>query len=306
MELADTFLDRAIVARFPVLIKALTPDSSGRRIVEVEASTETIDVDGDVILQKALLDSGGSFVANGHLDIDHLSEFGMRMGIPDPSSYIIGRPLEVKSMDGARTFVKGEISRSRDGSFDPKNYRYDEFWGSLQGDPPVVWYSSIYGFPTDLEDCQSGFCKSGATRYLIKGIDWKSLAFTRTPKNTGLTSPTRIVSAKSYLMEIAKAYGSTAFAPTVPPTAQGMEGPPIGLQLPNTMSSVWKSSTCEGCGVHKAPSLGGYRQHFAKCMNYPPESSDLYAHAVMHKTMMSMMVPALSEDFPGPQAMPGT
>jgi hypothetical protein len=295
MELADDILDRAVVMRLPCIITAKAMDTTGRRIVEVEASTETVDYDGDVIMQSALLASANEFVGTGHLDIDHLSEFGARMGIPDPSSYIIGRPMEVKALDGKRTFVKGEISRSSDGKFDPVVNRYDEFWASLQRDPPVVWFSSIYGFPTDLDDCRSGTCKSGATRYLIKGLDWRSLAFTRSPKNTALSSPTRIVSAKSYLMEIAKAYGQVP--ETVPETVQGMEGPPIGTQLPNTMQDVWARKSCSGCGVHASPSLLGYRQHFAKCLGFPPGSADLYAHATMHKTRMVSNVPALDQDF---------
>jgi hypothetical protein len=302
MDLVDDILDRAVVARFPVLVKARPADSTGRRIVEVESSTETIDYDGDVIMQSALMGSAASFVANGHLDIDHLSEFGARMGIPDPESYIVGRPMDVGTLDGGRTFVKGEISRSLDGSFDPEKRRYDAFWASLQSDPPVRWFSSIYGFPTDLDDCQGKTCASGATRFLIKAIDWKSLAFTRTPKNLGLTSPTRIVSAKSYLIELAKSFGNVG---TLPVIMRGMEGPPIGIQLPNTMADVWAQKSCAGCGVHTAPSLLGYRSHFAKCLGFPPGASDLYAHAVMHKHAMAKWAPGLNDGF-GPQAMPST
>jgi len=306
MELADDILDRAVVMRLPCTIVAKAVDTTGRRIVEVEASTETVDWDGDVVLQSALLGAANDFVAFGHLDIDHLSEFGARMGIPDPSSYIVGRPMEVKALDGRRTFVKGEISRSSDGRFDPAANRYDEFWASLQREPPVVWFSSIYGFPTDLDDCRKGTCASGATRYLIKALEWKSLAFTRSPKNTALSSPTRIVSAKAYLGEIAKAYGQQAFVPTVPPTMQGMEGPPIGTMLPNTMADVWAHKSCTGCGVDLAPSLLGYRRHFTKCLGFPSGAADLFAHAVMHKHAMVSNVPALDQDFPGPQAMPNT
>lgn len=286
MDFASDILDRAIVARLPVVIKSVTPDASGRRIVEVEASTELKDLDGDVVLQSALLGSADSFIARGHFDLDHLSELGARMGIPDPSSFIIGRPLEVKSAAGGRTFVKGEISRSMDGEFNPSANRYDEFWASLRRDPPVQWYSSIYGFPTDLDDCTGKSCPGGATRYLIKSIDWRSLAFTRTPKNTGLTSPTRIVTAKAYMGEIAKSYLGEALA-------AGMDTPPIGTMFPNTMNDVWSRRNCPGCGVSQFPTLHGYRQHFAKCLGYPAGNADIYAHAAMHKHAMASRVPAL-------------
>ena len=199
--------DNAIIMAWPAIIKA-RPEASGRRIVEVEASTEEVDADGDIILQQALLQSAETFVATGHLDLDHKSELGHRMGIADPASYIVGRPLDVRKGPNGRTFVEGEISRSLNGKSDPVRNRYDEFWESLQRDPPVQWFSSIYGWPLDLDDCTEGECSnSEATRWIIKKIDWRSLAFTRTPKNTALTSAARIITAKAYI-ELMKGDGS--------------------------------------------------------------------------------------------------
>jgi len=265
----DDLLDRAIVARIPVLVKARPAEASGRRIVEVEASTESIDVDGDCVLQDALLKSSASFINSGHLDIDHLSEFGYRLGIPDPSSYIIGRPLDVRAGPNRTTFVEGEISKAIDGRVDPTRNRFDEFWQSLQRDPPVVWFSSIYGWPTDLEDfSKSAQPGSPITRYLIKSIDWRSLAFTRSPKNTALASPARIITAKSYMSELAK-----SFLPS-----QTFEMP--------SMAEVVKASTCPACAVHTLPSLLGYRQHFLACKSMAPGMADVFAHAIMHRTNM--------------------
>lgn len=276
VELADV-LERAVVARLPAVIKAREPDASGRRIVEVECSSEAVDLDGDVVLRKALLDSAGSFVATGHLDIDHLSEFGARLGIVDPSSYIVGRPLAVRAGAGSSTFVEGEISRSLDGRFDPARNRYDELWASLRRDPPVMWFSSIYGWPTDMDDCTEGSCAAHpeAKRFVIKAIDWRSLAFTRAPKNTSLRSPTRIVTAKSYVLELMKSL------PTVP-TAK----------LPDTIEEA--AQPCPNCGVHKAPSLLGYRAHFAKCAGFPNGMSDILAHAMMHRHNMQRSLPLVA------------
>lgn len=272
MDTAD-LLDRAIVARIPVLIKARPTEASGRRIVEVAASTEVSDLDGDVVLQDALLKSASSFVNSGHLDIDHLSEFGYRLGIPDPSSYIVGRPLDVRAGPNRTTFVEGEISKAIDGRIDPVRNRFDEFWQSLQREPPVVWFSSIYGWPTDLED----FSKSegptpGLTRYLIKAIDWRSLAFTRSPKNTALASPARIVTAKSYLVELAKSFSA-------------------GVQTVPSMAALTQSAVCPVCSVHTLPSLLGYRQHFIACQSQPYGMADIYAHAIMHQTNMTRSLP---------------
>lgn len=266
-------LDRAIVARIPALIKARPAEASGRRIVTVEASTEEKDLDKDIVLQQALTGSAATFIASGHLDLDHKSEIGHRMNPPiaDPLSYIVGRPLDVKAMPGGRTFVEGEISKAIDGSHDPRRSRADEFWDSLLRDPPVMWYASIYGFPTDLDDCTRGFCPGMTdTRFVVKAIDWRSLAFTRTPKNTALKSETRIVSAKAYVAELAKAaYPDTTI-----------------LALPQTMDDVYAASECANCGVHHVPSLLGYRRHFAKCLGYPSGMADIAAHATMHRRNM--------------------
>lgn len=275
-------LDKALVARLPALVKAQTPDASGRRVVEVEVSTEAEDLDGDIVLQEALLGSANSFVATGHLDIDHKSELGHRMIPPirDPSSYIVGRPLSVIAADGGSTFVRGEIDRARDGSFDPSRSHADALWASLMREPPVRWYASIYGFPTDLDDCARGQCSTvQAKRFVIKAIDWRSLAFTRTPKNTALSSPTRIVTAKAYIAELMKT----------------VEGPPNTalLAVPDTMDDVYAAADCLGCRAQEEPSLLGYRRHFVKCLGYPPGAADIMAHALMHKCSMDKVAGAL-------------
>ena len=281
-------LDRAIVARIPALVKARTPYGSSRRVVEVEASTEAVDMDGDVVLQSALLQSANSFVASGHLDIDHISEMGHRMHPPvsNPASYIVGRPTKVWSGDNGSTFIEGEISRSADGSDDPSRSKADELWASLRRDPPVTWYASIYGFPIDLDDCTRGQCSgTAATRFVIKAIDWRSLAFTRTPKNTALSSPARIISAKAYMIELAKS----------------LQGPPLSslLAIPQTMDDVYTASDCPACRVNDMPSLVGYRQHFAKCLSWPPGMSDIAAHAMMHKCSMDKAVMRLTRNKDG-------
>lgn len=257
-------LDEALVIDLPVIVKAKMDGK--RRIIEVEASNESVDYDGDVILQQALLDSASSFLARGHLDLDHLSEFGQRMGIPDPSSYIIGRPLEVKNIGGGRTSVVGEIRRSLDGVSNPQRNRYDDFWASMQSVPPVTWQASVFGYPKPgmIRDCREEICNTGATRFLVEGFDWCSLALTRTPKNQNLTGHAKIVTAKSFMQELAK-----SMLPDVP--------------APRSMGELWAARTCIRCRAHEHPSTVGYREHFAKCLNVPEPQADIYAHAIMHR-----------------------
>ncbi len=191
---------KAIIANLPCLIKSKT-SSDGKRLLEVQASSEAVDDEGDQILQKALLDSSESFLKHGHCDLDHIGEIGPRLGIDDYLSYIIGRPVEVKDMGKGNTNVVCEIMKSSDGTIDIKKNRYDSFWESLQSDPPVQWRASIYGFPVEdgTTDCREQTCKSGATRFVVSKMDWKSLALTRNPVNTSLTGHAKIVTAKAQI-----------------------------------------------------------------------------------------------------------
>jgi hypothetical protein len=78
----------ALCIDLPVHIKART--DGDRRLVEVEASNEEKDGEKDIIKQAALLDDAASFVSTDHLDIDHYSEIGERLGITNPTDYIVG------------------------------------------------------------------------------------------------------------------------------------------------------------------------------------------------------------------------
>lgn len=195
---------RAFVAFLPIsLIKART-DSEGRRLVEICASTETVDLQGDCILQKALLDSAGSFVANGHIDIDHKSELYEEFGITNPEAWIVGKPLEVWDGGDGQTMVLCQMRKSE--THDPDAHSWDAVWDSLQTEPPVAWRASVYGFldPAQTTDCRVGGCswdraEPPPTRFLVAKFDWKSLAFTRNPVNTGIHKYARVVSAKSWV-----------------------------------------------------------------------------------------------------------
>lgn len=264
-------LDSAVVISIPAVIKA-RPDSSGRRIVEVEASSQEVDSEGDVILQSALMASAQDFVATGCLDIDHLSELGYQMGIPDPASYVVGRPLEVKDIGGGRTSVVGELRRAVDGTHDPLRHKYDDLWDSLQSNPAVPWYSSIYGFPLPgmMDNCaDTKSCEYGAKRFLIRGINWRSLAFTRRPVNQSLRGRARIITAKAAMFEIAK---SMSIIDALPPS------------VPPSMGDLWAKRCCTKCGVDRMPTVAGYHDHFVKCCDMPEDLAELCAYALMHKT----------------------
>ena len=264
-------INSAVVVAIPAIIKARV-DTGGRRIVEVEASSQEVDSEGDVILQSALLASAQEFVATGCLDIDHLSELGYQLGIPDPASYVVGRPLEVKNIGDGRTSVVGELRRALDGTHDPLKHKYDDLWDSLQSNPAVPWYASIYGFPLPgmMEDCAAkDACEHGARRFLIRGINWRSLAFTRRPVNQSLRGRARIISAKAAMREIAK---SMSILEATPPI------------VPPRVDDIWAKRCCEKCGVDRMPTVAGYQDHFVKCCGMTEDMAELCAYAMMHKT----------------------
>ncbi len=215
----------AVVVDFSAIVKA-REDSDGRRKIEVEASVEDVDDEGDVIEQKALLDSAPSFIKHGMIDIDHFGEIGHRLGIPNPESYIIGRPLEVKDIGGKRTSVVGEIRRAANGVHNPALNKYDMIWDALSSKPPVEYRASVYGFPVpgSVIDCRNNSCDSPATRFHIKAMEWKSLALTRSPVNTKIKGPARIVKASAFLLELAKSLNMPDRSLRVRRRERGMRG----------------------------------------------------------------------------------
>ena len=277
-----------IIVSFPAIIKA-RQDSDGRRIIECEASVEKADLEGDIIEQKALLDSADSFIKTGHIDIDHLSEIGSRLGIPNPESYIIGRPTEVKDLGSKRTGVVAEIMRSNDGSIDIIKNRYDSFWKTLQNEPPVAWRASVFGYPADdgVIDCRGTTCDSGATRFHVKALDWKSLAMTRNPICDSIKGTVKIVTAKSFMASFYKdmGFGSGMMESAMPgmgavPTAMSAAMPP-----PRNLDDAWgmyhRHMTKDCPHAEGGNSRAGFRNHFQLCCGMPPDLSDVWSHALM-------------------------
>lgn len=275
-----------IIMYLPVIIKAGM--DGDRRLIEVEASCEAVDLEGDIILQKALLDSAKTFIQNGHLDIDHKSEgpVARRLGIPNPAFYIVGRPYEVRDGGNGRTFVKGEISKSLDGSNDPKNRMYDMFWDSLNRNPPVTWYSSIYGMPTKdmVKNCQTGNCSNGAKRWLIKGIDWKSLAFTQHPINNALKGKACVLTAKAFFEHLKSEpvlglEPQSSFSPSSMPVSP----------TPTVGGIMAKGQTCPECGpvLRKAPSVVAWKRHLMKCEMMDEGLSEIFALAMLFDRMLN-------------------
>ena len=309
-------LMKAVIIEIPMLIKASVSD--GRRIVELEASNEGVDLEGDKIAQSALMKSRDSFLRSGHLDIEHYSEIGDRLDppIPNPASYIVGRPIDVVDLGNGRTGVVGEIAKSADGSYRPDLYKYDMLWESLNRNPPVKWLASIYGYPIPEEviDCSATTCNNGAKRYYVTGIDWRSLAFCKNPMNNHIVGAARVVSQKSFTDTIVKAtpfwpdgtdiFGADSAEPLLASMVGGLPGsvggsaiqandtqtptPTAPMNCPASIDEMWGEyqrhilRDCPAYDMSIGNTLGFFRDHYMQCRGLPFDKADILAHALMY------------------------
>jgi hypothetical protein len=279
--------DYALCMELPILVKAKT--EGDKRIVEVEASNEQVDTEGDVIEQKSLLDAGAGFCATGHLDIDHLSEIGERLGIRNPSQYIVGVPLEVKDLGKGRTGVRGELNKSA---------KAEELWAGLTMDPPVRWRASIYGFPKAgmIDDMRvsKGPNPTGAKRYVVKGINWRSLAFTRNPINDSITGNAHIVTAKAMMAIMKARLGPDALAAIEKgPYASDMVGGPVNPmdfilpprnreELMGHFHYQMKGNRSPYANPDLGYSVSNFQNHFQYVCGCASWEADLLANALMN------------------------
>ena len=308
-------LMKAVIIEIPMLIKASVSD--GRRIVELEASNEGVDLEGDRILQSALMGSKESFIKSGHLDIEHYSEIGDRLDppIPNPASYIVGRPLDVVDLGNGRTGVVGEIAKSADGSYRPDLFMYDMLWESLNRVPPVKWLASIYGYPVPeaVVDCSQNTCSHGTTRYEVHKLDWRSLAFCKNPMNNHIVGAARVISQKSFTDAISRSngfwpdgtdiFGADSAEPMLASMVGGLPGSVGGsaiqandaqapaqqpMNCPASIDEMWGEyqrhilRDCPAYDMSIGNTLGFFRDHYIQCRGLPFAKADILAHAMLY------------------------
>ncbi len=172
MDAADaTFLS------IPDLLKATPREEGGHRFLYLEASNEHVDQQAEVVLAKALSNSADYYLKFGNLDLDHYSQLGPRMGIPDYSLYEIGRPVDVQA-SGGHTFVKAELYRGEG----PVAKRANEVWDGLTNTtPPTRWYPSVGGAVLERGTDTDPLTK--ATHAVIRKVRWTNIGLSRTPVN---------------------------------------------------------------------------------------------------------------------------
>lgn len=162
------------------MLKATPATEGNRRYVYVEASNESVDQQGEIVLAKALENSMAYFQKFGNLDLEHYTQIGARAGIPNHESYEIGVPVEVR-IQKSETFVKGEIYQG-DGAMAQKA---NLFWDSMTKiNPPKRWYTSVGG--AVLAKSMQFDPGSKSRVPVIEEVRWSNLAFSATPVNANL------------------------------------------------------------------------------------------------------------------------
>jgi hypothetical protein len=263
--LAQAITADPIIIGFPTIVKAAI-GADGQRLIELEASNENKDSEGDIILQKALLDAAPHYLQCGHIDIDHYSELGRNpaynyLGIKDPDGWIIGVPTDVKDFGSGRTGIKAEIYKGKDGVSDPSKHKYDMFWESLQTNPPARWFASIYGFPGP-DTIKGG---GDPYRYLVKSFDWRSTAVTRNPINKNIESTARIITAKAFAAHLPRPF----------PAEERM----FSRSDMRALFHDHLAKSCPSTDFGQQFSIWALRDHFINCDQLTYNSADLYALA---------------------------
>lgn len=174
---------------FGMLMKATPREEGGKRIIYVEASKESQDQEGEIVLAKALKDSVDVFKKFGVLDMDHFSmpSVARKLGIEDPENYVIGQPIDV-AFNGDTTIVKAQLRSGPSKLAERANKVWE---GLTQVSPPDRYYASVGGAVTGRDIRIDPLTKSKVP--VITGTRWNNLALSLNPVHPDLgpasTSP---------------------------------------------------------------------------------------------------------------------
>lgn len=162
------------------LLKATPHQEGGERFIYFEASNEGVDQQNEKVLAKALEDSASHFLKFGNIDIDHYTLIGARAGIPNPMSYEIGRPVDVR-IEGDKTFVKAQLYSGNTELAANANM----VWESMTAlNPPARWYPSVGGAVLAKSVEIDPATKNKVA--VVKRVRWTNVGLSRTPVNQHL------------------------------------------------------------------------------------------------------------------------
>lgn len=164
---------------FAGLLKANPAEEGGRRFLYIETSNEARDLQGEVVLQKALADSADYYLRFGNLDLEHRTVTGPVQGAaPDYALWEIGKPVRVESGRG-RTFVKAELYQGNT----PVAASANMVWDSVTKlRPPQRWYPSIGGAVLKGgRSVERG--ADGRPHVVVSRVRWSNIGLSKTPVN---------------------------------------------------------------------------------------------------------------------------
>ena len=145
-------------------------DENGNYIFEVEASNENLDLQNQIVLQNALMESKDEFLRGGVISFDHLHKRKDADGnvISDPSM-VIGEPIDVKFDETTKsTVVTGKLYST--------NEKARELIKMLKAGSTRVRASVGGIFPEVIKNVRTGVEK-------ITHVLWNDLALTTSPVN---------------------------------------------------------------------------------------------------------------------------
>jgi hypothetical protein len=151
--------------------KSLQRDDDGNVIFEVEASNENLDIEGQRVLQAALMRTKDYFLKNGVVSKDHKHRTFKKNGSYDlHEEFVIGEPLDVFT-DGTSTMVRGKLYASNE---------YAQKFIKLLEDGSSRVKASVGGLvPRIRKTIEDGKNEVGE----IVSVLWDDLALTITPVN---------------------------------------------------------------------------------------------------------------------------
>ncbi len=201
--------DRKFYLNLVIRKSAGKTDEFGNYIFEVEASNENVDLQDQIVLQNALMESKDEFLRGGVISYDHLHKQTDANGlvISDPSM-VIGEPIDVTFDTKTKsTVVKGILYATKE--------KAEEIIKLLKAGSTRV-RASIGGiFPKVVKNAETGI-------ETITHVLWNDLALTVAPVNNSVGSATLVksLSAQEFVsslpLEIKKSlsagYGTDANA----------------------------------------------------------------------------------------------
>lgn len=166
---------------FGMMLKATPATEGDDRIIYVEASKESKDIEGEIVLAKALKESAEYFLKFGVLDLDHKSmpSVAQKMGLV-PEEWQIGQPLDVK-FSGDTTIVKAKLYSGDTDLAIKANNVWD---GLTKLNPPARYYASVGGAVLGREVRLDP--NTGDRTPVITKTRWNNLALSQTPVHDGL------------------------------------------------------------------------------------------------------------------------